>query len=78
MFEPAALLKYLTEAGSHQHGATLQVDVLHNLSAEVDRFELPVIEPSQTIANAKDLVIWNTVIFKGEDNILNDVVKTRA
>lgn len=77
-FELCATLKFPKDAEPHQQGSTLQVNILHNFSAEIHWLELPVIETSQAIANAKDLIIWDTIIFKGEDNVLYDIIQTGA
>ena len=63
---------------THQHGTTLKVNVLHNSLVQVDGLELAVIEASQSVSDAEDLVRRHAVVFQREDNVLDDVIETRA
>ena len=58
-----------------QHSSSLQVNVLHDFLVEVDGFECSVIEAPQAISDAKDLVIWNTVVLQSENYVLDDIVQ---
>lgn len=51
------------------------MDVLHNLLVEVDGFEVLVVEASEAILDAKDLVRRYAVIFKSEHNVLDDIIQ---
>ncbi len=55
--------KYNQCVEAHQHGTTLQVNVLHHPLVQVDGLELPVIEASQAISDAKDLVRGHAIIL---------------
>lgn len=54
------------------------MDVLHHFPAEVDGLECSVIEASQAISDAKNLVIWYTIVFQGEHNVLYDIIEPGA
>ena len=54
------------------------MNVLHNFFVEIHGLELPVIEAPETVSDPKDLIRRHAVVFKSENNVLNDVVETRA
>ena len=63
---------------THQHCASLQVNILDNALVEVDGFELPIIEASEPVLDAKDLVRRYAIVFKSEHNVLDDIIQPRA
>lgn len=54
------------------------MNVLNDALVEVDRLEVPVIEPPEPILDAENLVGRNTIIFESEDDVLNDIIQARA
>ena len=71
-------LQQVQKQSAHQHGASLQMNVLDNSLVEVDRLEVPIVEPPEPILDAKNLIRRYTIIFKSENNVLNDIVQARA
>lgn len=63
---------------AHQHGASLQMDVLDDSLVEIDGLEVSVVEPPEPVLDAENLVGRYTIIFKSEDNVLNDIIQAGA
>ena len=62
----------------YQHGAPLQVDVLHTFLVKIDGLGISVIEAPQPVLDAENLVWGHTIIFECENDVLDDIIESRT